>query len=64
MSIANNAGITGPSDKMLDGVTRAVLLRRIASPGEVADGVAWLLSARSSYVTGTAMPVDGGWTAQ
>jgi NAD(P)-dependent dehydrogenase (short-subunit alcohol dehydrogenase family) len=39
-------------------------MRRIASPGEVADVVAWLLSAQSSYVTGVAMPIDGGWTAQ
>jgi NAD(P)-dependent dehydrogenase (short-subunit alcohol dehydrogenase family) len=54
----------GASDGMLDGVTRAVPMRRIASPGEVADVVAWLLSVQSSYVTGTAMPIDGGWTAQ
>jgi NAD(P)-dependent dehydrogenase (short-subunit alcohol dehydrogenase family) len=26
--------------------------------------VAWLLSAQSSYVSGVAMPIDGGWIAQ
>ena len=38
--------------------------RRIASPNEIADAVAWLLSSRSSYMTGVALPVDGGWVAQ
>jgi NAD(P)-dependent dehydrogenase (short-subunit alcohol dehydrogenase family) len=26
--------------------------------------VVWLLSAQSSYVSGVAMPIDGGWVAQ
>jgi len=39
-------------------------MRRIASPEEVAEAVAWLLSPQSSYLTGVAMPVDGGWTVQ
>jgi NAD(P)-dependent dehydrogenase (short-subunit alcohol dehydrogenase family) len=45
-------------------VTGAIPMGRIADAGEVADVVAWLLSAQSSYVTGVAMPIDGGWTAQ
>jgi NAD(P)-dependent dehydrogenase (short-subunit alcohol dehydrogenase family) len=36
----------------------------VAGPEEVADVVAWLLSAQSSYVTGVAMPIDGGWVTQ
>jgi NAD(P)-dependent dehydrogenase (short-subunit alcohol dehydrogenase family) len=47
-------------DKMMGGVP----MRRVASPNEIADVVAWLMSAQSSYVTGVAIPVDGGWTAQ
>ncbi|MDJ1159591.1 SDR family NAD(P)-dependent oxidoreductase [Chelatococcus sp. SYSU_G07232] len=35
-------------------------LKRIAAPGEIADAVLWLTSAESSYVTGTAVAVDGG----
>ena len=47
-----------------DLIAAAVPMRRVAGPHEVADVVAWLLSDQSSYVTGTAMPVDGGWTAK
>lgn len=37
--------------------------KRIADPKEVAQAAAWLCSDRASFVTGAAMPVDGGWTA-
>ena len=49
---------------MPKGVLRSVALRRVTGPEEVAGAVAWLLSAQSSYVTGTAMPIDGGWVTQ
>ena len=39
-------------------------LGRIAEPHEMADAVLWLCSNRSSFVTGTALPVDGGYTAR
>ena len=39
-------------------------MARIGNPEEIARAVAWLLSDAASFVTGTAMPVDGGWTAQ
>lgn len=35
-------------------------LRRMADPAEIAEAAAWLLSDRSSYVTGTVLRVDGG----
>lgn len=39
------------------------LLGRNATPEEQAEGILWLASPQSSFVTGIALPVDGGWTA-
>jgi NAD(P)-dependent dehydrogenase (short-subunit alcohol dehydrogenase family) len=39
-------------------------LGRIAEPEEVADAIIYLATAKSSYVTGIALPVDGGYLAQ
>ena len=37
---------------------------RLGEPREIADAVAWLLSDEASFVTGVALPVDGGYSAQ
>ena len=37
---------------------------RMGSPAEVAQAVVWLCSDAASFVTGIAMPVDGGFVAQ
>lgn len=37
---------------------------RLGEPEEIGEAVAWLCSDGSSFVTGHAMPVDGGLTAQ
>ena len=36
---------------------------RLGQPGEIGEAVLWLLSDLSSFVTGIAMPVDGGYVA-
>jgi NAD(P)-dependent dehydrogenase (short-subunit alcohol dehydrogenase family) len=37
---------------------------RFSAPSEIAAAVTWLCSDAASFVTGVALPVDGGWTAQ
>lgn len=37
---------------------------RIATAEEVAKSAVWLCSDEASFITGVALPVDGGWTAQ
>ena len=37
---------------------------RLAAPEEIAETVVWLCSDAASFVTGAALPVDGGYTAR
>lgn len=37
---------------------------RMGRPEEIGETVVWLCSDAASFITGHAMPVDGGWTAQ
>jgi 3-oxoacyl-[acyl-carrier protein] reductase len=36
-------------------------MKRFGAPGEIADAIAFLLSARAAYITGVNLRVDGGW---
>ncbi|HZU20450.1 MAG TPA: SDR family oxidoreductase [Gaiellaceae bacterium] len=50
----------GDREQVLAKVAAGRPLGRLAEPGEVADVVVFLLSARASYVTGAAWSADGG----
>ena len=39
-------------------------LGRLAEPPEIAEAVVWLCSDKASFVTGVALPVDGGFVAR
>jgi len=49
-----------PADQAFDRVTVNSALRRIGDPDEFASVAAFLVSQAASYVTGTAITVDGG----
>lgn len=38
--------------------------RRMSRPDEIGDMALWLCSPAAHNITGTAIPIDGGWTAQ
>jgi NAD(P)-dependent dehydrogenase (short-subunit alcohol dehydrogenase family) len=39
-------------------------VNRVAQPEEIASLVAYLLSDETTFITGAALTIDGGWTAQ
>jgi 3-oxoacyl-[acyl-carrier protein] reductase len=54
---------TGRIAQLTDGtvVARNVALRRVGLPEDCANVIEFLVSEASSYVTGSVIPVDGGW---
>ncbi|SFN41076.1 SDR family NAD(P)-dependent oxidoreductase [Variovorax sp. OV329] len=54
--IANDA-------QRLGNMVERTLLKRVAQPEDIAGPVVFLASPQARYVTGTILPVDGGYTA-
>ena len=48
--------------KITEAVTRAIPMRRLGTPEDVADVVAFFVSDDSRYLTGQVLSIDGGLT--
>jgi 3-oxoacyl-[acyl-carrier protein] reductase len=58
-SVAAERGLT--VDEARAGWEQQIPMRRLGTPREFAALAAFLVSERASYITGTSIPVDGGW---
>jgi NAD(P)-dependent dehydrogenase (short-subunit alcohol dehydrogenase family) len=56
--------IMGAHPEHMPGILEKAALGRGGQPNEVAEVAAFLASDRASYVSGVAIPVDGGWAAK
>ena len=54
------ASIGGDDPKLRDALTRAIPMRRLAQPGDLANVVAFFASDEAAYVTGQTISVSGG----
>jgi NAD(P)-dependent dehydrogenase (short-subunit alcohol dehydrogenase family) len=58
--------VTGATRGIEDGLAammRNTPARRVASPDEIAETIAYLASDRASFIHGAIVPIDGGRTA-
>lgn len=52
------------SEEASRSIAERTLLKRLARPEEIANAILFMASDESSYMTGSVVMVDGGWTAQ
>ena len=62
--IANPPEGAGPDFSWAEFAKTAIPMGRMGAPEEVAEAVVWLCSDSASYITGVALPVDGGILAK
>ena len=58
-----NQGSPGTLDEFCDRFAERVPLGRLGQPAEAADLVAFLVSERAAFITGTSINIDGGMSA-
>ncbi|MGW9454071.1 3-hydroxybutyrate dehydrogenase [Streptomyces sp. NPDC055632] len=63
--IADQAAAHGiPPERVLaDVLLKDAALKRLIEPEEVAEAVLYLCAPQASFITGTSLTLDGGWTA-
>lgn len=52
--------VRNTNEQIRAGIASIALLKRLATPEEVAGGVAYLVSPEASYVTGSTLDINGG----
>ena len=62
--IENTEGMKrlAPTKKLLDEVTQSVPLKRLGRTADIGRTALFLASPFADYITGTVIPVDGGWS--
>jgi 2-hydroxycyclohexanecarboxyl-CoA dehydrogenase len=60
--LAEIAGTGEQSEKVLDAMRRAVPMRRLGRPEDIAPAVAFLASEKAGFITGQTLSVSGGLT--
>ena len=67
-AICPGTGVTGMTkdlleiDEIYQGFVAPIPMKRLAEANDVANAALFLGSNQASYITGHALPVDGGWT--
>lgn len=57
------AGMRGSPQEAVARMVQGIPISRLVTPAEVAAAMAWMCSDENSFMTGHAMPLDGGGTA-
>lgn len=52
----------GSSERFMDALTRAIPLKRLATPDDIAPAIAFLASEEARFITGQTLSVSGGLT--